>query len=64
MPARCFCNGGGRHAAAAAGNLPGFSARVQDLRVRTYPGVGHMPMEEIPARSLADFQWFLDEIGA
>ncbi|HCH99207.1 MAG: hypothetical protein CME00_11700 [Geminicoccus sp.] len=45
-------------------NLPGFSARVRDLRVRTYPGVGHMPMEEIPARSLADFQWFLGEIGA
>jgi len=44
-------------------NLPGFSARVQDLRVRTYPGVGHMPMEEIPDRSLTDFQWFLDEIG-
>jgi len=40
-------------------NMPGFTSRVRDLRVRTYPGVGHMPMEEIPTQSLADFQWFL-----
>jgi len=45
-------------------NLSGFAAQVRDLRLRTYPEVGHMPMEEIPAQSLADFQWFLDEIEA
>ena len=43
-------------------NMPGFTSRVRDLRVRTYPGVGHMPMEEIPTQSLADFQWFLHNL--
>lgn len=44
-------------------NMPGFTARVPDLRVRTYPGVGHMPMEEIPAQSLLDFETFLHNSG-
>ena len=44
-------------------NMPGFTSRVRDLRLRTYPGVGHMPMEEIPAQSLSDFQWFLHNSG-
>lgn len=44
-------------------NLSGFTSRVSDLRVRTYPGVGHMPMEEIPAQSLVDFQAFLHNSG-
>ena len=43
-------------------NMPGCTSRVRDLRVRTYPGVGHMPMEEIPAQSLADFRYFLHKI--
>ena len=44
-------------------NMLEFASRVQDLRVRTYPGVGHMPMEEIPAQSLSDFNWFLHNLG-
>jgi len=44
-------------------NMLGFTSRVRDLRVRTYPGVGHMPMEEIPAQSLSDFNWFLHNLG-
>ena len=44
-------------------NMIGFTSRVRDLRVRTYPGVGHMPMEEIPAQSLSDFDWFLHNLG-
>lgn len=44
-------------------NLYGFTARLRDLRLKTYPGVGHMPMEEIPAQSLSDFEWFLHNSG-
>lgn len=33
---------------------------VPGLEVKTYPGVGHVPMEEIPAESLADVRAFWD----
>ena len=36
-----------------------FADAIPDSRVRIYPGVGHMPMEEAPARSAADARAFL-----
>jgi pimeloyl-ACP methyl ester carboxylesterase len=29
----------------------------------TYPGVGHLPMEQIPDRSARDLKAFLDKLG-
>ena len=37
---------------ATASDLPG-------IQVKTYPGVGHIPMEEIPQQSAADALRFL-----
>jgi pimeloyl-ACP methyl ester carboxylesterase len=36
-----------------------FAETIPDSRVRIYPGVGHMPMEEAPDRSAADVRAFL-----
>lgn len=36
-----------------------FADAIPDSRVRIYPGVGHIPMEEAPARSAADVRAFL-----
>ncbi|MBK1639615.1 hypothetical protein CKO24_11225 [Rhodothalassium salexigens DSM 2132] len=40
-----------------------WHARLADSRLAIYERVGHLPMIEIPARSAADVQAFLDEIG-
>lgn len=36
-----------------------FVEEIPDARLRTYPGVGHIPMEEAPARTAADAAAFL-----
>lgn len=36
-----------------------FAADISGSKVITYPGVGHVPMEEIPAQSAADAKQFL-----
>ncbi len=36
-----------------------FAAAIPGARLVTYPGVGHVPMEQIPDRSAADLQIFL-----
>lgn len=36
-----------------------FADAIPDARVRIYPGVGHIPMEEAPERSAADVRAFL-----
>lgn len=38
-----------------------FAAALPNERLVLYPGVGHMPMEEIPTQSLADLRAFLAE---
>ena len=42
-----------------AGDAQKFAEALPDARVRVYPGVGHMPMEEAPERSAADLRAFL-----
>lgn len=37
----------------------GFAAAIPGARLVTYPGVGHVPMEQIPDRSAADLKAFL-----
>lgn len=37
-----------------------FRDDIQDSKLIVYEGVGHMPMEEVPERSAADTQAFLD----
>ncbi len=41
------------------GDAQKFAAALPDCRVRVYPGVGHIPMEEAPERSAADTRAFL-----
>jgi pimeloyl-ACP methyl ester carboxylesterase len=41
-----------------------FAATIPGARFIGYPGVGHFPMEQIPARSAADLKAFLDGLGA
>ena len=36
-----------------------FVAEIPDARLRTYPGVGHVPMEEAPADTAADVATFV-----
>jgi pimeloyl-ACP methyl ester carboxylesterase len=36
-----------------------FAAAIPGARLITYPGVGHVPMEQIPDRSVADLRRFL-----
>jgi pimeloyl-ACP methyl ester carboxylesterase len=36
-----------------------FAADISDSKVITYPGIGHVPMEEIPEQSAADAKQFL-----
>jgi pimeloyl-ACP methyl ester carboxylesterase len=40
-----------------------LGATVPGARLVIYPGVGHLPMEEIPERSLADFTKWLEPIA-
>ncbi|HEV2365002.1 MAG TPA: alpha/beta hydrolase [Caulobacteraceae bacterium] len=42
----------------------GFARAIPGARLVTYPRVGHVPMEQIPARSAAGLEAFLDSIGA
>lgn len=42
-----------------AANAMVFAQRIPDDRVITYPGVGHVPMEEIPERTAEDARRFL-----
>jgi pimeloyl-ACP methyl ester carboxylesterase len=37
-----------------------FAAAIPGARLVTYPGVGHVPMEQIPDRSAADLRAFLE----
>lgn len=39
-----------------------FARDLQDARLITYPGVGHVPMEEIPEQSAADADAFLSGV--
>lgn len=40
-----------------------FAAAIPGARLITYPGVGHVPMEQIPDRSAADLRAFLLALG-
>jgi pimeloyl-ACP methyl ester carboxylesterase len=40
-------------------NAADYSAVLRDSRVVTLPGIGHVPMEEAPARSLEPLRDFL-----
>lgn len=37
---------------------------ITGARAVTYPGIGHMPMLEVPRRSAADYRAFLSRVGA
>jgi pimeloyl-ACP methyl ester carboxylesterase len=39
-----------------------FAATIPGARLVSYPGVGHVPMEQIPDRSAADLKAFLDSL--
>jgi pimeloyl-ACP methyl ester carboxylesterase len=39
-----------------------FAATIPGARLVAYPGVGHVPMEQIPDRSAADLKAFLDSL--
>ena len=39
-----------------------FKQQVPDAQVTIYPGVGHIPMEEIPERSVADLKTWLAKL--
>lgn len=41
-----------------------FAAAIPGAKLVTYPGVGHVPMEQIPVRSAADLEAFLDSLSA
>ncbi len=41
-----------------------FAAAIPGAKLITYPGIGHVPMEQIPDRSAADLKTFLDSLGA
>ena len=41
----------------------GFAAAIPRARLVTYPGVGHVPMEQIPDRSAADLRSFLQTLA-
>lgn len=41
-----------------------FAAVIPGSRLITYPGVGHVPMEQIPDRSVADLKTFLSALPA
>ena len=41
-----------------------FAAAIPGARLVTYPGVGHVPMEQIPDRSAAELAAFLDGLNA
>jgi len=40
-----------------------FAAAIPGAQLVSYPGVGHVPMEQIPDRSAADLKAFLDALG-
>ncbi len=42
---------------------PAFAKLIPDVRQVSYADVGHMPMEEVPERSLKDLRAFLAETG-
>lgn len=42
----------------------GLAAAIPGARLVTYPGVGHVPMEQIPDRSVADLKAFLVSLPA
>lgn len=39
-----------------------YKQRLPDARLVSYPGIGHIPMEEAPARSAADLAAFVDSL--
>jgi pimeloyl-ACP methyl ester carboxylesterase len=39
-----------------------FAAAVRGARLVVYPGVGHVPMEQIPERSATDLEAFLHSL--
>jgi pimeloyl-ACP methyl ester carboxylesterase len=41
-----------------------MAAAIPGARLITYPGIGHVPMEQIPDRSAADLRAFLDGLNA
>ena len=40
-----------------------FAAAIPGARLVTYPGVGHLPMEQIPQRSAVDLRAFLESLA-
>ena len=40
----------------------GLAAAIPGARLIVYPGVGHVPMEQIPERSAADVRAFVDAL--
>lgn len=40
-------------------HVPLWQRDLPGIQVKTYPGVGHIPMEEIPQQSAADAMRFL-----
>ena len=42
----------------------GLASAIPGSRLITYPGVGHVPMEQIPDKSAADVKAFLDGLPA
>ena len=41
----------------------GFAATIPGARLVAYPGVGHVPMEQIPDKSAADLAAFLKTLN-
>jgi pimeloyl-ACP methyl ester carboxylesterase len=39
-----------------------WAAGIKDIQVKTWPGIGHMPMLEIPQKSAEVYQQFLDQL--
>jgi pimeloyl-ACP methyl ester carboxylesterase len=39
-----------------------FKRQIPDAQVVIYPGIGHLPMEEIPDRSVADLKLWLAKL--
>jgi pimeloyl-ACP methyl ester carboxylesterase len=42
----------------------GLASAIPGARLILYPGVGHVPMEQIPDRSAADLRAFMEALGA
>jgi abhydrolase domain-containing protein 6 len=41
-----------------------WKAGINNIETKTWPGIGHMPMLEIPKKSAAQYRQFLDKLLA